>query len=103
MQFLCGTPFLRELEDARLNYHNGKPVGDRIAIDEVEIAASISGHFSYNWSMWTIEDGKRESRVYHIYGFNPEPGYYRLKARRYTIVPVPQFQDYELIDILEKF
>ena len=102
MQFLCGTPFIRELDEARRNHQEGIPVGDRIAIDEVEISADISGATPYNWSMWTIEEGKKKNRVNHIYGSNPEPSFYRLKARRYTIVPAPQFQDYELIEIVRK-
>ena len=102
MEFICGTPLLRELDRAINDFHEGIPVGDRIAIDEVVISACISGVNRYDWSMSELENGKSIKRVNHIYGFNPEPGYYRLKARRYTIIPVPEFQAYELIEILEK-
>lgn len=114
-KYTCLTPFYSELYDAVEDYRNGRPLGDRITIDDVEITVLDE----WAWARSTQdEDGKwididapyiivngEKTRFIEdegIEGFTPERGHeYRLKVRRIFITTQPEFCHYILLEQLE--
>ncbi len=111
----CGTPFLNELYRAIENYHKGLPVGDRISVDEVIL--TVSSEWKCVGNMITedgtkdlyaptvdVENGERDIQILfpdEIKGFLPVRGHsYRIKARRFQVIPAPDYCRYELLEVL---
>lgn len=112
----CGTPFYYELSKAVDSFKAGKPVGDRITVDEVEVKVMNDWRYA-GTSMY--KDSIREIYVPclevegetspmkmldedDIVGFIPERGHeYLLKVRRIFITKEPFYHHYELLEIIE--
>ncbi len=112
----CGTPFLRELTQAVNDYKNGRSLGERISMDEIEMTVyddwDVVGRYYYEGLERDIyaplisiegEDGpERLLSDDEIYGFIPLRGHeYRLKVRRIYLIEHPFYHYYELIAVLD--
>lgn len=114
-QFVCGTSSLQELNEAAFAYHEGKPLGDHIVLDEV----IMSIHDDWRDVGTLISDGE-ETPVFtpkvvienenvdtvlfspdEINGFIPLRGhYYQLRVRRFRCNSAPFYCRYELIEVI---
>lgn len=111
----CATPFYDEIHDAVENYHNGRPVGDRVTVDEVQVrvldewkrvgAAVCDGKESDISVPCLVAEGETApmemSDEEDIEGFIPERGHeYLLRVRRIFLTEDPFFHHYELMELI---
>ena len=114
-RWLCGTPFLQELNRGIENYHKGIPISERIEVKELEVfvpryrksVADLVSPFGEEMidSQVEIEGLDGECPIYnpkHIRGFFPEEGHeYLIKVRRYKLKNISGYYKYELIETIK--
>ena len=113
----CGTPFENEVSQAVENYHKGIPIGNRISVEEVVLL--VSPEWKCVGKMFTdegekdiyvptidAENGERDIFILFptdIKGFLPVEGHgYKIKVRRFQVIPAPDHCRYELLEILNE-
>ena len=115
---ICGTPFLHELNQAVKNYENGRPLGERISMDVIEMTVyddwAVVGAAYYPEKssrvdiyapLVSIEGDDKTERLLsdeEISGFTPLRGHeYRLMVRRIYLTEHPFYHYYELVAVLD--
>ena len=115
--FKCGTPFVQEVYRAVDDYRNGRPLPERIAVDEVEMTVhddwAVVGWYHpvdggekalYAPSVSVGDEEKRERLLIadEIEGFVPVRGHeYRLLVKRIYLADDPSYHHYELVRMLD--
>ena len=114
-RWLCGTPFLQELDKGIENYHKGIPISERVIIKELEVfiprdrrrVADLVSPYGEEIidSQVEIEGMDGECPIYNpevIRGFFPEEGHeYLIKVRLFKLKTAWSFYRYELVDIIK--
>lgn len=109
---------MNELDDAVDAFHKGHTVNPRVSVDEVVLFISQA------WKLvgQTFHDDGSEERTYvplvvvqgeenvlmwsaeDIIGFIPQKGHaYRIRARRYKLLPKPMYSRYEFLERLSEW
>lgn len=111
----CGTPYVYAVHDAVEAFRNGRPVGDRITVDEVVMRVyddwKLTGQMSNDTEerdiyapLVSVEGGNGTERLEmdtDIEGFTPIRGHeYRLKVRRIYLTGKPHYHHYELLELM---
>lgn len=113
----CGTPLLNAVYDAVEDFKNGRPAGEGITVDEVEVfilddwaetgcTFDDNGPVSIYAPLMLVYGEKKTERLFQltdIDGFSPERGHeYQLKIRRFFLTNNPFYHYYELIKLIKE-
>ena len=111
----CGTPLLNAVYDAVEDFKNGRPVGEGITVDEVEVSilddwAETGCTFDDNGPvpiyapLMLVNGESKPERLFHstdIDSFFPSRGHeYKLLIRRIYLTNNPFYHNYEMLRLI---
>lgn len=111
----CGTPLLNAVYDAVEDFKNGRPVGEGITVDEVQVIivddwAETGCTFDDNGPvpiyapLMLVNGESKPERLFQptdIDGFTPARGHeYQLRIRRIYLTNEPFYHNYEMLELI---